>query len=78
MTVGDRGSFPGGFISIVYDSSSNLLITDTLTPFEMPLSAICDPGCWEGVYSKAFGKAEDEACLWLEDPGPKHQTSRKT
>jgi hypothetical protein len=56
-----------GVFLIVYESSPNLLISDMLSPLKMPFSTICDPGCWEGVNSKTFGKDEDEACLWLED-----------
>ena len=33
----------------------------------MPLSAICDPGCWEDGNSKTCGKVEVEAYPWSED-----------
>ena len=33
----------------------------------MPLSAICDPGCWEDGNSKTCGKVEVEPYPWLAD-----------
>ena len=44
----------------------------------MPLSFICDPGCWEDGDAEACGRAKAEPCPWLVDISLKHQASRRT